>query len=157
MEAVLLIGIQAAGKSTFFAQRFAATHVRISRDLLRTRRREEVLLDACLQARQPFVIDNTNVTAAERQRFIAPAKAAGFRVAGYFFEPDPKGSFARNRARPDETRVPPAGLFGTLKKLERPALDEGFDELHRVVVAPGGGFTVEPYVPAEPPSPPAPS
>jgi hypothetical protein len=152
MEAVLLIGIQAAGKSTFFEQRLAATHVRISRDVLRTRRREEVLLDACLVARQAFAIDNTNVTAAERQRFIGPAKAAGFRVVGYFFEPDPQGSFARNRARPDATRIPPAGLFGTLKRLERPSPDEGFDELHRVRVAPGGGFTVEPYVADDPSS-----
>jgi predicted kinase len=31
MEAVILVGIQASGKSTFYAQRFFDTHVRISR------------------------------------------------------------------------------------------------------------------------------
>lgn len=145
MEAVLLIGIQAAGKTTFFRERFFETHVRISRDLLKTKRREEILLDACLRARQPFVIDNTNVTAAERERFIAPSLAAGFTVTGFFFDPDPRGSFARNAGRPDRTRIPPAGLFGTLKRLERPALDEGFSALWLVRITAPGAFDVVPW------------
>jgi hypothetical protein len=40
----------------------------------------------CLDHQQPFVVDNTNPTAAERAVYIAPAKAAGFRVIGYFFQ-----------------------------------------------------------------------
>jgi predicted kinase len=40
MEAVIFVGIQASGKSTFYCQRFFATHMRISLDMLRTRRRE---------------------------------------------------------------------------------------------------------------------
>jgi hypothetical protein len=63
MEAVVLIGIQASGKTTFYQQR--------------------------------FVVDNTNITAAERARYILPSRAAGFRVIGYSFAP--------------------AGFFGTLK------------------------------------------
>jgi predicted kinase len=70
METVLLIGIQGAGKSTFYLQRFFHTHVRLSLDLLRTRHRERTLLEACLGAGQPLVVDNTNVTAAERARYI---------------------------------------------------------------------------------------
>jgi hypothetical protein len=89
------------------------------------------------------VVDNTSPTRAERERYIAPARAAGFEVAGYFFEPDPKGSFERNRRRPRP--VPPAGLFGTLKRLERPHPDEGFDRLRRVVLAPDGRFLVSDY------------
>jgi hypothetical protein len=79
-------------------------------------------------------------TVAERARYLAPARAAGFRAIGYFFEPDPKGSVARNAARPRQ--VPPSGLFGTLKRLERPTLAEGFDELHVVRIV-AGGFTVQ--------------
>ena len=142
MEAVLLIGIQGAGKSTFYYERFFHTHVRLSLDLLRTRNRERLLLEACLNARQPVVIDNTNVTAAGRARYILPAKAAGFRVAGYFFEPDPKGSLSRNNLREGRSKVPPAALYGTLKRLERPLLKEGFDELFRVRVSAEGGFRV---------------
>ena len=139
MEAVIFVGIQAAGKSTFYRERFFDTHVRINLDMLRTRRRECLLLEACLAAGQPFVVDNTNATADERARYLAPARAAGFRVAGYFFEPDAAGSLRRNAAR--ERQVPPRGIFGTLKRLERPTAAEGFDVLHRVVLA-DSGFAV---------------
>ena len=145
MEAVLLIGIQGAGKSTFYCRRFFHTHVRLSLDLLKTRRREMTLLEACLGARQPLVVDNTNVTADGRARYIRPAKAAGFRVTGYFFEPDPKGSLRRNNLREGKRRVPPAGLFGTLKRLQRPSPDEGFDELRRVLISESGEFRAEPW------------
>ena len=143
MEVVLFIGIQGAGKSTFYLRHFFHTHVRLSLDLLKTRNREKTLLEACLGARQPVVIDNTNVTASERARYILPAKAANFRVAGYFFEPDPKGSLRRNNLREGRRRVPPAGLFGTLKRLERPRLEEGFDELYRVQLFDSGEFYAE--------------
>jgi hypothetical protein len=36
MHAILLIGLQASGKSTFFRERFSDTHVRINLDMLRT-------------------------------------------------------------------------------------------------------------------------
>ena len=146
MEAVIFIGIQASGKSTFYRERFFDTHVRISLDMLRTRHRERLLLEACLRGQQRFVVDNTSVTVAERARYLAPAREAGFRVVGYFFEPDPRGSFARNTGRAEAARVPPAGLFGTLKRLERPTLAEGFDELLRVSVPGAGEFAVEEWV-----------
>lgn len=149
MEAVLLIGIQGAGKSTFYLRRFFHTHVRLSLDLLRTRHRERMLLEACLGVGQPLVVDNTNVAAAERARYILPAKAAGFRVTGYFFEPDPRGSLRRNNEREGKRRVPPAGLFGTLKRLQRPRRDEGFDELYRVRISESGEFLAEPWVGAD--------
>ena len=143
MEAVLLIGIQGAGKSTFYCRRFFHTHVRLSLDLLRTRRRLTVLFEACLGTGQPLVVDNTNVTAVERARYVLPAKEAGFRVSGYFFEPDPQGSLQRNNLREGNRRVPPAGLLGTLKRLQRPRLEEGFDELYRVGLAESGEFRAE--------------
>ncbi|HEX5500990.1 MAG TPA: AAA family ATPase [Thermomicrobiales bacterium] len=142
MEAILFVGLQAAGKSTFYRERFFDTHVRINLDMLRTRRREALLLAACLEGQQPFVVDNTNPTAAGRARFVAPARAAGFRVAGYYFLPEPRACAARNAARPAARRVPPAAIFGTAKRLEPPAPAEGFDALYAVTLAPGGGFVV---------------
>ncbi|RFA27237.1 hypothetical protein CAI21_15440 [Alkalilimnicola ehrlichii] len=134
MEAILLIGIQGAGKSTFYKEYFFDTHVRISLDLLRTHHRERRLLAFCLETRQRFVVDKINHTAAQRAQYIAPALKAGFEPIGYFFEPDPKGSFRRNRQRAKP--VPPAGLFGTLKNLEPPRYEEGFERLYRVTLAP---------------------
>ncbi len=140
MEAVILVGIQASGKSTFCRERFFDTHVRINLDMLRTRRRERLLLEACIEAKQRFVVDNTCATVEERARYLAPALAAGFSAVAYFFVPDPRGSVERNAARPRQ--VPPAGIFGTLKRLEPPTPAEGFHAIHRVYLR-DGGFVVE--------------
>ncbi|HKV47878.1 MAG TPA: AAA family ATPase, partial [Candidatus Acidoferrales bacterium] len=83
MEGVIFVGVQGSGKTTFYKERFADTHVRISLDMLRTRRREELLLDACVQGKQSFVIDNTNPLPSDRARYIVPARTAGFQVMAY--------------------------------------------------------------------------
>jgi predicted kinase len=137
MEAVLLIGIQGSGKSTFYRERFFDTHVRVSLDLLRTHYRERRLLALCLETHQAFVVDKTNATVAQRERYIRPARQAGFRVIGYFFEPDPTRAAEWNQRRPRP--IPLAGLFGTLKQLQRPRLAEGFDEIHQVLINPLSG------------------
>ena len=62
MQAVIFIGIQATGKSTFFKERFFDTHIRIDLDMLKTRHREGIFLKACLQSGQKSVVDNTNLT-----------------------------------------------------------------------------------------------
>jgi predicted ABC-type ATPase len=66
MQLILFIGLQGSGKSTFYQRQFADTHVRINLDMLKTRRRERLLFDACLSAKQPAVIDNTNPTPVDR-------------------------------------------------------------------------------------------
>jgi predicted kinase len=143
MEAVILVGIQAAGKSTFYQQRFFATHVRISLDLLRTRHRVRSLLEWCLAHHQPFVVDNTNPTVAERAVYITPARAAGFRVVGYYFESNVPSSIRRNAARSGTARVPPAAIGGTKRRLVLPTRSEGFDSLHFVRIGPDGDFVIE--------------
>lgn len=143
MEAILFIGIQGAGKSTFYKERFFATHVRINMDMLKTRYREKVLLSACLLAKQPFVVDNTNAVTAERARFIEPAKENAFRVTAYYFEPDVRASIARNAKRSGKAVIPVKGLLGTYKRLQPPAREEGFDQIFNVRVTAEGGWEVE--------------
>jgi AAA domain len=142
-EAVIFCGIQASGKTTFYRERFAATHTRVSLDEIRTRARERALLERCLASHTPFVVDNTNATRAARAPYIAAARAAGFRVVGYFFRSDPKKAFERNRKRPGKEAIPAGGLFATAKRLEPPTMDEGFDSLHVVEIADAGGFVVK--------------
>lgn len=142
-EAILLIGLQGAGKSTFYRDRFFATHVRLSLDLLRTRRRETLLLDACLAGRTSFVIDNTNPTVAERARYLTPARTTGFRCVGYYFDVPIALCLARNAARPPGERIPPVGLYGTRKRFQPPTLAEGFDALYRVTLGDDGAMLIE--------------
>src|SRR3982750_2370373 len=110
MEAVIFIGIQGSGKSSFYKERFFNMHVRINLDMLRTKHRQQLLLAACIAAGQPFVVDNTNATIEARASFIAPAKAAGFSVVGYYFRSDVKAALLRNSQRAGVARVPDKAL-----------------------------------------------
>jgi predicted ABC-type ATPase len=145
MELILFIGIQGSGKPTFYKHRLFGSHVRLNIDMLRTRHREAILLNACFEAKQPTVIDNTNVTREQRRRYIGPAKDAGFRVVGYFFEVDVERCKRRNARRPADQRIPLPGLLGAYKRMEPPSYDEGFDALYRVRAEPRHRFDLEPW------------
>jgi len=145
MEAVILMGIQGSGKSTFYRERFFETHVRISLDLLGTRNRERAFLQTCLTAGQRFAVDNTNVRAQERAVYIAAAKAAGFRVVGYFFDSPLRDALRRNAQRKGKAKIPVPGVIGTWKRIERPRPEEGFDELWLVIHDPAGAFVLHPW------------
>ena len=142
MEAVILVGIQGSGKTTFYRERFFDTHVRLSLDLLKTRARLRALMKTCIATGQPFVIDNTNVLAAERREYIDAAKAAGFHVIGYFFQPELRRAIKWNSLRAGKRAIPVAGLIGTMKRLEKPTPEVGFDELREVTVDAENRFVV---------------
>jgi predicted kinase len=143
MEAVIFCGLQGSGKTTLYRDRFLETHVRISMDLLRTRAREADLLTWCLRTHTRFVVDNTNPTAADRARYIQPAREEGYRVIGYLVDAEAHEALARNAGRSGKARIPERGVAGTARRLIRPAPEEGFDELWHATVAPDG-WRVEP-------------
>jgi predicted kinase len=149
MEAIVLCGVQASGKTTLYRDRFLATHVRISMDLMRTRTREAAFMALCLETRQPFVVDNTNPTPADRCRYVEPAREAGFRVIGYLVEIDPAVALARNADRAGRARVSERGVIGTARRFIRPSPAEGFDELWHATAAPDG-WRIEPLLSTEP-------
>ena len=140
---VLFIGIQGSGKSSFYKERFYSTHVRINRDMLKTKNREQRLAQTCFDIRQPFVLDNTSVTRAERAPFIAAARAAGFKVVGYFFPATTREAIGRNAKRTGAAKIPVVGILGTYNRLEEPTLAEGFDELFIARMNEKGEFSVE--------------
>ena len=143
MEAVVFVGLQGAGKSTFYKERFFATHIRVNLDMLKTRHREKRLVQACVETGQPFVVDNTNPTRAERAVYIRAAKDAGFRVVGYYFQSRVEDCKRRNEQRPPAQQVPLKGILGTAGRMELPARDEGFDALYYVRIDDTVAFVVE--------------
>ena len=143
MEVVIFIGIQAIGKSTFFQQRFFNTHVRINLDMLKTRNRERILLVACLDARQPIVIDNTNLICEARAGYISQARATGFSVTGYYFKSALQAALERNRQRSGKALIPEKGIISAYRKLELPSFDEGFDRLFYVEIVEDGQFIMK--------------
>src|ERR1700732_199054 len=104
--------------------------MRINLDMLRTRHRERRFLQVVIETRQPFVVDNTNPTRAERQGYIEAAKHAGFRVIGYYFQSRVEDCQRRNAQRPLDQQIPLQGILGAAGRLEIPRFAEGFDELY---------------------------
>ncbi|VAW74244.1 polynucleotide kinase 3-phosphatase-like [hydrothermal vent metagenome] len=132
MEAVIFIGIQASGKSTFFHHHFQRTHVRINLDMLKTRHRESIMMNACVEAKQRFVVDNTNPTLEERNKYIECLKNEGFTIKGYYFQSVIADCLTRNKSRIGDERVPAVGVKATYNRLVLPNYQEGFDELFYV-------------------------
>ena len=135
-ECVILIGLPAAGKSSFYRERFAGTHDHISKDLLRNnrrpeRRQEQLILDS-LSSGRSLVVDNTNASAAIRAPLIRAARAHCAKVTGYYFPTEAGAALRRNRAREGKDRVPDVAIFAVRKRLEPPSPEEGFDELFEV-------------------------
>lgn len=134
MQAIIFIGIQASGKSSFYKENFFHSHVRISLDLLRTRHREHQFLKVCLQTSARFVVDNTNPTPQERQKYIALAQEKRYEVIGYFFRTTLSAALERNRKRTGKERIKDIGLYDCQKKLTPPSFAEGFDRLFEVTL-----------------------
>lgn len=143
MEVVILIGLQATGKSTFYKEKFFTTHMRINLDMLKTRNSEDILIDACIRAKQSFVVDNTNPSAMVRKKYIDIAKAAGAKVIGYYFQSSIDEVIPRNEKRTGKEHVPLAAIKGTYAKLQLPDKEEGFDELYYVRINIEGQFEIE--------------
>ena len=136
MELVVFVGLQASGKSTFFRERFAESHQRVSKDLFpnnrNKNRRQEHLLRAALSAGRCVVVDNTNPTLEDRRVLIGLGGEYGARIVGYFFEASVSECIRRNEVREGKARVPNVAIYATAKKLVAPSIEEGFDELLRV-------------------------
>ncbi|MBW8684541.1 AAA family ATPase [Chitinophaga rhizophila] len=142
MEAIIFCGIQATGKTGFYTSYFLQTHVRISLDLLKSRYREDLFLDACIKSAQPFVVDNTNPSKAERAKYISLANKHQFKVKGYYFRSSLTAALERNNLRTGKALIPKVGMLHTYRKLEIPSLEEGFDELFYVELD-DKGFTIK--------------
>ena len=82
-----------------FRKIFKKTHLALSMDMLKTRHRENILFEACLESKQPCVIDNTNPEKKGRARYIELFKKHQFQVIGYYFQSDLNACLARNELR----------------------------------------------------------
>ena len=144
MELAILIGLQASGKSTFYRERFAGTHVHASKDLIRNKNRERRqirMIETALAEGRSVVVDNTNPTPEGRAPLIELGRAFGATVIGYYFESRVDDCLKRNQERDGDACVPNVAIFATIKKLQRPAYSEGFDRLFYVHIG-GTGFDV---------------
>lgn len=134
MKGIIFIGLQASGKSSFFLEKFYNEYLRINLDMLKTRHRERIIFNACLEGKQPCVVDNTNPTKQERQKYITAFKEHKFNVDGYYFHSNFDECTKRNVKRSGKAKLPEIALKSTRSKLERPNYSEGFDNLYYVSI-----------------------
>jgi predicted kinase len=136
VELVIFVGLQASGKSTFFRERFAATHDHVSKDFLRNNRnpnrRQAQLIEASLRIGTSVVVDNTNPTVEDRRTLIELGRRLGARIVGHYFDSTVRECIERNRLRAGRARVPDVAIYTTASRLVPPSYSEGFDRLFRV-------------------------
>jgi predicted kinase len=136
MEVSVLIGIPGAGKSSFFRERFARSHVHVSKDLMRSMRnrnlRQMAIIRDALVGGKSVVVDNTNPRREDRAPLIAMAREFGADAIGYFFDAPLEECIRRNAHRHRRARVPNVAIYVAASRLEPPTYDEGFDRLYRV-------------------------
>lgn len=139
MEMIILVGLQASGKSTFYRTHFAATHEHISKDLLRASKnkskKQAELIERAFQEQRSVVVDNTNATLQDRLPLIDLGQRYGAKITGYYFQPDVLSSRKRNIERTGKAQVPDKAIFITAHKFTLPSYAEGFDTLYYVRIA----------------------
>lgn len=146
-EVAILVGLQGSGKTTFYRQVLARTHVHVSKDAFPNARKRQPrqlrMVQEALAQGLNVAVDNTNPSAEEWRPLIDVAETHNAPVVGYWFPPDVAGSLERNAARAGKTRVPEVGIYATLKRLRRPRPADGFDQIFQVGFDGDGGFTIE--------------
>jgi predicted kinase len=140
MEMIILMGLQASGKSTFYRTHFAATHEHVSKDLLRAsknkNKKQAELIERAFQEQRSIVVDNTNATLQDRLALIDLGRRYGAKIIGYYFQPDVLSSRKRNIQRTGQAQVPDVAIFITAHKFTPPSYAEGFDTLYYVRIPP---------------------
>jgi predicted kinase len=151
MECVIFVGLPASGKTTFYQQRFAATHRHVSKDLRpntpRKDARQAAEIAAALEAGESVVVDNTNPALEDRAPIVALARGFEARVVCYYFDASTRDAVGRNRGREGKARVPDVAIFTKAKRMVVPTVAEGFDALYRVSIGRDGGFIVSEVAP----------
>lgn len=137
-ELVIFAGLQDFGKPTYYHTHLAATHMHVSRDPMKKRghrdSRQREPVDKALCEGRPAVVNDTNPAAVRQAPLIGAGRRDGSRPVVCRFESSGQEAVARNRLREGRSRVPGAALLVRARRLVRPGLQEGFDEVR--VIAP---------------------
>lgn len=135
-ELVVLCGLAGSGKSTWRREHLAATHVVVSKDLMRSRSgkeaRQQREIRAALGAGRAVVVDNTNLTREVRAALLALAREFGVPARAVVVHVPVELALERNAQREGPARVPDGIVRQMAALWEEPVVDEGFDSVEFV-------------------------
>lgn len=138
LELVVFVGLQASGKTSFYEEKFADTHVHVSKDSFpKVRNRDGTqhrLMQEAFIAGKSVVLDNTNPTRDDRAVALAIAHGYGAKARAYYFESVVAQSMKRNANRFGKAQVPLAAILSTSFKLTMPSYEEGFLDIKYVSI-----------------------
>ena len=94
-----------------------------------TREREDAMLHALCLSEEDIVVDNTNVSPEEREKYFQLADQNGYMTVGIFMESILSDCLKRNAQREGDARIPDFGVEARAKDLVPPTEEEPFDFL----------------------------
>lgn len=154
---IILIGLPGAGKSSFVRE-YLSHQLKfpfdlVSKDLMANRKnkskRQGKMIRKSLETKKSVVIDNMNLSIAERSLIFEVTREFGAQVIGFYFPLNTHESMKRNLG-PERTIVPPVAIFSAAKKLEAPSYSEGFAKIFEVTLLPTREFEIRPIDREEP-------
>lgn len=139
-EVIINIGLPASGKSTYTTNLIIKNnpqYVYINQDLLKTVKKCSDALETALKNGQSAVIDNTNVSKANRKVFIDIAKKYKVQCRCLLFNTNidicVHNSSYRNFVTNGNVNIIPKMVYNIMnKKYEKPELNEGFYEINEI-------------------------
>lgn len=131
-QMLIFIGIPASGKTSFYNRFYKNGYKHINLDTLKTRYQENLAINEYLKNNENIVIDNTNITKEERQKYISAGKENNYKIMGYYFKSSINECIERNEKR--KNKIPRTAVANKFNHLEIPSFDEGFDELYYVSI-----------------------
>ena len=135
---IIFTGLQGSGKTTYYHENLAATHVHVSKDLMRSASnrdaRQRKLIEEALAAGRSVVVDNTSPRPSDRLPLIVIGRRFGAKVIACYFSSPVKDCVARNRLREGKARVPEVAIYVASRRLVPPTIEEGFDEVRIVQI-----------------------
>ncbi|MBQ9981927.1 MAG: AAA family ATPase [Oscillospiraceae bacterium] len=134
---VIMIGLQASGKSTF-CKTCLSDYKYISLDILNTRNKEKNAVLSCLENNEDFVIDNTNPSVDDRKKYFEMIQDSDYKVIAYYMKSVLAECLLRNDKRTGKAKIPRMALASTSKKIDLPSYEEGFDEIYYVEMTDNG-------------------
>ncbi len=145
--AVIFTGMQGAGKTEFYKRYFSEAYTRIGLDELGTRQAERAVIRECISDSSSYVLDSQNLTREDRRRYFPRAKAAGYRIIGYYFPTTVEASL--EHAGLSRDKMAQRRQKKAFDRLEPPEYNEGYDELYTVTLHRDGSFTAERIIRSE--------